>query len=146
MHAFELKHHHGAVSVPDLERAAAWYQRVFGFSVESRVHLAHVPARVATLRREDLRIELFEVQGSQPAPASRRVPDEDLKTQGNKHFAFAVRDLRAVVRQLQQLQVDIVFFKELDFASFAFIRDDFGNLVELLQQPDLWAAPGQEQP
>lgn len=137
-HPFALKHHHGAVSVPDLERAIDWYARMLGFEVESRVLLAHVPARVATLRREGLRIELFEVEGSQPASPERRVPDLDLRTQGTKHFAFAVPDIDAAVAALQARGVDLVFHKRLPFAAFAFVRDDFGNLIEFIEQPDLW--------
>lgn len=139
--AFAIKHHHGAVSVPDLAAAIDWYARVFGFAIETRVSLPHVPADVVTLRRDDLRIELFQVQGAVPAHADRRVPDLDLRTLGNKHFAFAVQDLAGVVRELERMQVDIVLFKQLDFASFAFLRDPAGNLVELTQQPDLWAVP-----
>lgn len=144
--SFALKHHHSAVSVPALAVAVEWYARVFGFAVERRVTLSHIPAEVVTLRREELRIELFQVQGSAPAPAERCEPDLDLRTQGNKHFAFAVPELEPVVRELQRLQVDIVFFRQLEFATFAFIRDPAGNLIELIEQPDLWTASEQEQP
>lgn len=134
----DIRHHHGAVSVADLEATVAWYGRMFGFAVESRVTLAHVPARVAVLRRGALRIELFEVEGSRPASPERSVPDDDLRTRGNKHFAFAVRSVRAAAEELGRRGAQIVFVKELPFASFAFIRDPDGNLIELLQQPDLW--------
>jgi methylmalonyl-CoA/ethylmalonyl-CoA epimerase len=140
---FPLKHHHGAISVPDLGRAVAWYRRVLGFELETEVKLAHIPAQVATLRRGDLRIELFHVAGARPASPDRRVPDFDLKTHGNKHFAFAVPDLDKAVEQLRALSVDVVFAKRLEFAAFAFIRDEFGNLIEFIEQPDLWQPPAQ---
>jgi methylmalonyl-CoA/ethylmalonyl-CoA epimerase len=140
---FAIKHHHGAVSVPELGRAIAWYRRALGFELETEVHLAHIPAQVATLRRGELRIELFEVAGARPASPDRSVPDFDLKTHGNKHFAFAVSDLNEALAQLRALSVDVVFAKRLEFAAFAFIRDEFGNLIEFIEQPDLWPAPTQ---
>lgn len=136
---FEIKHHHGAMSVPDLESAIAWYRKVLDFQLESVVKLAHVPANVAMLRRGELRIELFEVPGAQPLPPERRIPDEDLRTHGNKHVAFAVRDIDVAVEELRRRSAEIVFVKKFEFAAVAFIRDNAGNLIELLQQPDLWS-------
>jgi len=111
---------------------------MLGFAVESTVFLDFVPAKVAMLRRDNLRIELFEVPGAAPAPKSRHDPDEDLRTHGNKHVAFAVQDVHAAVDELRRRGADIVFVKHFEFASCAFIRDNAGNLIELMQQPDLW--------
>ena len=138
-YAFELKHHHGAMSVPDLEISMAWYRKMLDFELESVVELAHVPAKVAMLRRGELRIELFEVPGAAPLPPGRRIPDEDLRTHGNKHVAFAVRDIDGAVEELNRRGADIVFCRKFEFAAVAFIRDNSGNLIELLQQPDLWS-------
>jgi methylmalonyl-CoA/ethylmalonyl-CoA epimerase len=90
------------------------------------------------LRRGDLRVELFEVPGAASLPEDRRDPHRDLRTHGNKHVAFAVQDVHAAVDELRTRGADIVFVKDFDFASCAFIRDNAGNLIELLQQPDLW--------
>ena len=136
---FEIKHHHGAMSVPNLEESIAWYTRMLDFQLESVVKLAHVPANVAMLRRGELRVELFEVPGAAPLPPERRIPDEDLRTHGNKHVAFAVRDIDVAVDELRRRGADIVFVKKFEFAAVAFIRDNAGNLIELLQQPDLWS-------
>jgi methylmalonyl-CoA/ethylmalonyl-CoA epimerase len=138
-HAFELKHHHGAMSVPELESSIAWYTKMLDFQLESVVKLDHVPANVAMLRRGELRVELFEVPGAAPLPPERRIPDADLRTHGNKHVAFAVRDIDAAVDELRRRGADIVFVKKFEFAAVAFIRDNSGNLIELLQQPDLWS-------
>lgn len=138
MSLFELKHHHGAVSVPNLDEAIAWYVNMLGFAVEQRVTLPQVPANVAMLKNGDLRIELFEAEGSQPAHPDRRIPDQDLKTQGNKHVSFALRELAPFVADLRERGADIVMHKEMSFASFAFVRDNSGNLIEFIQQPDLW--------
>ena len=93
---------------------------------------------MAFLRREDLRIELFEVAGAAALPEDRRIPDRDLRTHGNKHVSYAVKDVRAVADELRLRGADIVFVMDVGPVTVAFIRDIAGNLIELFQQPDLW--------
>jgi len=135
---FELKYHHAGVSVPDLESSIGWYETMLGFEVEERNSHPHPRAKVVFLRRGDLRIELFEVEGASPLPEDRRIPDKDLCTHGNKHVAFAVKNVRAVVEELKRRGADIVFVLDIAHVTVAFIRDNAGNLIELFQQPDLW--------
>ena len=134
----QLKHHHGGVSVPDLEASIRWYAEVLGFIVEQRFQIAPIPARVAMLRRDDLRVELFEVPGAQPLPPDRRDPHEDLHTHGNKHLAFAIRDVDEAERELRARGADIVFVGRFEFGSNIFLRDNAGNLIELVQQPEMF--------
>jgi methylmalonyl-CoA/ethylmalonyl-CoA epimerase len=79
-HPFELKFHHEGISVPDLEASISWYKAMLGFELERRDALPHAQAKVAFLRRGDLRIELFEVAGAAALPEDRRIPDQDLRT------------------------------------------------------------------
>ena len=139
-HSFELKFHHAGISVPDLESAIAWYGAMLGFELERRDALPHAQAKVAFLRRGNLRIELFEVAAASPLPEDRRFPDRDLRTHGNKHVSFAVKDVRAVADELKIRGADIVFVLDVGPSTVAFIRDIAGNLIELTQQPDLWEA------
>jgi len=134
----DLKHHHGGISVPDLEASIRWYGDVLGFEVEKRFEIEPIPARVAMLRRGNLRIELFEVPGASPLPVERREPNKDVKTHGNKHVAFAIADLEGAERELRRLGADIVFVGRFKFGSNIFIRDNAGNLIELVLEPDLW--------
>ncbi len=134
----DIRHHHAGISVPDLDAAITWYHEVLGFTLEKREYLPPVPAQVAFLRRGPLRIELFQPEQATPLPADRRIPDADLRTHGNKHVAFAVRDIEAAAAALRQRGVDIVFVKHMPTASVLFMRDNSGNLIEMIQQPDLW--------
>lgn len=134
----ELKYHHVGVSVPDLEASIAWYRKVLGFDVEARSRLPPVPANVAFLRRGVLRIELFQPEDGKPMSDERRYPDADIRTHGNKHVAFAVRDVKTAAEELKARNADIVFVKHTEQASVLFIRDNAGNLIEMFQQPDLW--------
>jgi catechol 2,3-dioxygenase-like lactoylglutathione lyase family enzyme len=131
--ALEFWHHHGGVSVPDLDAAIAWWHRVLGFEVEARFPIPAIPADVAMLKNGPLRIELFQVDGAKPLPQERRQPDTDVYTHGNKHVSFAVADVRAFADELRRRGADIVWVKEMKHGSNIFIRDNAGNLIEFVQ-------------
>lgn len=134
----DLKHHHGAISVPDLEASIRWFAEVLDFEVEKRFEIAAIPAKVAMLRRGDLRVELFEVAGATPLPEERRHANTDLKAHGNKHLAFAIRKVDEVAAELQKRGADIEFVGRFEFGSSIFIRDNAGNLIELVEEPSLF--------
>jgi len=131
-----LKHHHGAISVPDLDAAIAWYARIFGFTVETRFHVAAIPAEVAMLRRESMRIEVFAAANAAPLPPERRFPDTDILTHGTKHLAFAVPDINAAAEFLRNQKVNIVWIKRFAWGANIFLRDMAGNLLELVEDAE----------
>jgi catechol 2,3-dioxygenase-like lactoylglutathione lyase family enzyme len=137
--AFELKFHHGGVSVPNLDDSSRWYCDVLGFEEEFRFHLKSADANIAMLRRGPLRMELFEIVGAQTLPADRRIPDRDLRTHGNKHVCFGIQSVDEAEQELRTKNVDIVFVKRTPgLPPNIFIRDNAGNLIEFIEQPDLW--------
>jgi methylmalonyl-CoA/ethylmalonyl-CoA epimerase len=133
--SLEFWHHHGGVSVPDLEAAIAWWQRVLGFEVAERFPIPAIPADVAMLRNGPLHIELFQVAGAKALPDERRQPDTDVYTHGNKHVSFAVESVREFAAELARRGADIVWVKEMKHGSNIFIRDNVGNLIEFVQAP-----------
>ncbi len=127
----EIGFHHFAVSVPDLEAAMGWYGEILGFAEEFRFG---IPATQAVmLRRGNLRIELFLVDGSAPLPEGRSDPRVDIETQGNKHAAFTVPDLTAALAELEAKGVKPAYVQMEGVQRIAFIRDCFGNLIELVE-------------
>jgi methylmalonyl-CoA/ethylmalonyl-CoA epimerase len=134
----ELRFHHGGVSVPDLEASIRWYREVLGFEVEHRFEIPKARAKVAMLRRGALRMELFEVEDGKPLPEDRRIPDRDLQTHGNKHVCFGVQSVDAAEQELRAKGVDIVFVGRVMQPPNIFMRDNSGNLIEFIEQPDLW--------
>jgi methylmalonyl-CoA/ethylmalonyl-CoA epimerase len=131
----EFWHHHGGVSVPDLDAAIIWWRTVLGFEVARRFPIPAIPADVAMLVNGPLHIELFEVAGAKPLPEERRQPDTDVYTHGNKHVSFAVDDVREFAAELRRRGADIVWVKEMKHGSNIFIRDNAGNLIEFVQSP-----------
>lgn len=135
---FELALHHWAVSVPDLKASVAWYCDMLGFSMETEMTIDAVSADVAFLTKGDLRIELFEVTGALPIPDDRRYPNLDLRTHGTKHVALTVKDLRKVIDGLKRRGVEIAMdVTVVEHIEIGFIRDNTGNLIELVQQTDI---------
>jgi methylmalonyl-CoA/ethylmalonyl-CoA epimerase len=129
----EFWHHHGGISVPDLETAIAWWRKVLGFEVERRFPIPSIPAQVVILKNGPLHIELFEVEGAKSLPDERREPDTDVYTHGNKHVSFAVESVREFAEQLKVRGADIVWVKQMEQGANIFIRDNAGNLVEFVE-------------
>lgn len=126
--------HHGGVSVPCLDGAIAWYGRILGFEEERRFRIELAKASVAFIRKGPLWFELFEVEGAAPLPEDRRHPPSDLRTHGNKHVAFRVEDLDALLAEMADKQVDVAFMVKEQFGAGAFIRDCAGNLIEFVEE------------
>jgi len=133
--SLEFWHHHGGVSVPNLDESIAWYRDVLGFEVAERIKIPTIPAEIAMLRNGPLHMELFEVEGAQKLPVERREPDSDLHTHGNKHVSFAVSNVQEFAAELRRRGADIVWVKEMKHGSNIFIRDNAGNLIEFVQGP-----------
>lgn len=130
----KLMPHHLGISVPDLEASITWYRDMLGFSVEKHLTIDAIPARIAFMKTGDFFIELFEIEGAAPLPEGRRYPDQDLRTHGNKHLAFAVQDVHRFIDVLKQRSVDIAMdVNMMENKAMAFIRDNAGNLIEIVE-------------
>ena len=131
---FQLIPHHSGISVPDLEVSIAWYRDMLGFSVEKRLTLDVVPAKIAFIKHGDFFIELFQIEGAVPLPEDRRYPDRDICTHGTKHIAFAVEDVHKFINALKKRGVDIAMdVNMMENKPMAFIRDNTGNLIEITE-------------
>lgn len=140
----DYKPHHVSYSVPDMDQAIAFWQDVFGFTLDFRFDVAAIGGKGAFLSSPALRIELWEVAGIVPVPEDRRQPNSDLKTAGTKHLAFQLDDLPGALKRLDQAGVSIAavqaaptepmrpYRAPVEKAFSAFIRDPFGSLIELL--------------
>lgn len=135
MNATEFWFHHGGVSVPNLDAAVAWYERVLGFKVLYRTTIPTIPADMAMLENGNLHFELFEAQNAAPASKQRSYPDTDVLIHGNKHVSFACEDVKALAEKLRGRRADIVWVKEFpDGRANLFLRDNAGNLIEFIQE------------
>ena len=132
---FDLEWNHVALSVPNIAESIAWYDKMLGFKGTVRGQ-PNPNARqiVADLRRGNITIELFQVADAAPLPESRKNPSEDFRTHGVKHFGFEVKNLPAVLAELQAKGVKMAFdMRDAPTERFAFISDNAGNAIELIE-------------
>ena len=98
-----LRPDHAGISVGDLEASIAWYADMLGFTVERIVDIPEDTGRLALIRNGDFLLELFCIAGTAPVPEERKHPTTDLRSQGMKHVAYAVSDIRALMEHLKAL-------------------------------------------
>jgi methylmalonyl-CoA/ethylmalonyl-CoA epimerase len=129
---FEITHHHVGISVPNAEESAAWYHKMLGFEVVTRMTDAGMT--VVHIKRGNAYIELFQVDGAKPLPDYRRDPTKDLGVHGTVHMAFQVADVLAAVKELKAKGAEIAMApRDTPGVAFVFIRDNAGNCFELIQ-------------
>ena len=130
---FEITHHHVGISVPNLEESIAWYKKMLGFDVVSRMG-GNNGMLVALIKRGNCHIELFQVAGAKSLPEYRRDPSADLRVHGISQMAFQVADVQAAVKELKAKGAEVAM-GPVDSAgvAFAFVRDNSGNCFELIQ-------------
>jgi methylmalonyl-CoA/ethylmalonyl-CoA epimerase len=134
--SFEIKHHHVALSVPNAEESAAWYKKMFGFEVVTKMTQGEGDKKmfIVHIKRGDCYIELFQVTGAKPLPEYRRDPTADLGVHGTVHFAFQVPDVPAAVKELKAKGAEIAMGPvDTPGVAFVFIRDNSGITFELIQ-------------
>ena len=103
-----LKPLHVSVSVKDLDASIEWYRKHLNFELVFKMYLAVHHAHLAFVRHGTFEVELFMHDESQPIPASRLDPHEDLKTRGCKHLAFLVDNDDELCERLRSEGVAIV--------------------------------------
>jgi glyoxylase I family protein len=131
-----LRLDHVGLSVGDLDGAAEFYSRAFGFAPQLEFELAPHPIHGMMLRHASgMRLELFEREGSAPG-VQGATPLEALAVRGYGHFAFAAPDIDAVFARALSVGASAVLEPAPSpepGVRFAFLADPEGNLVELVE-------------
>ena len=134
--------HHPALAVADMQKALDFYCGVVGFKpvmeaeIPSGVDVMNeslgVPdagCKVRMIRKGNSCIELFEFNST-----TAGTPDRPVNRQGITHFALATDDIQA---DYDHLVANGVKFNTPPFGAspsrFAYGRDPFGNVIELLE-------------
>lgn len=117
-----------AISVSDIDTSAAWYADTFGFEIAGRTFFEPVNAQVAFLHRDDVKLELLEIEGAAPIPELLVEPPAHLLTLGYKAIVFRVADLAAFDARVRATGTTIVWE--------SLVLDDAGTVSTLLRDPD----------
>jgi catechol 2,3-dioxygenase-like lactoylglutathione lyase family enzyme len=135
---------HSAISVPDLERALAFYCDLLGFEIEIKtawsagntrndtvIGRPDTAGKNALIKAGDTRIELFEYENPPPKLQNAERPVWD---HGITHLCFAVDDIQREYARLRE--AGVVFNSvpvQMGRWHFVYGRDPFGNMFELKQ-------------
>lgn len=132
-----LKAIHTGISVYDMEKSVAWYEKNLGFRVrKDNGFLPPLRAKIVFLEKDGYEIELFEYENPFPLPEGRKLPNTDLQTVGTKHLAFLTDDMAAVKARFLENDVDIAHEVRMDNEAVMFVRDCNGILIEIIQQSE----------
>ncbi len=123
-----------ALSVADINKSAAWYAEMFGFKLTKRDFFKPVSAQVAFLERDDVRLELLQVEGAYRIADLDVAPPAHLKRLGYKAIVFDVPDLKGFSEMLKARNVTILWADQPltdDGLRSTLIRDPDGNLINV---------------
>ena len=127
----ELKPHHAAASVGNLDRAIKWYHDKLGFKLILRQHL-NPDREIAWLTIPGYRIDLLHDKNSVPPPR----PKDHMMIQSWGHVVFGVPDVDRAWAILKARGVDlpepVATNQQLHIKTFHF-PDSEGNWLELYQ-------------
>jgi catechol 2,3-dioxygenase-like lactoylglutathione lyase family enzyme len=130
-----MRLHHAGISVPDLDRALAWYCDALGLRPGFRFEVPPLGLRGAfALGDGDTGVELIEMAGAVPG-APRSDPPSANAVHGLNHVCFHVTDLDAAyARLLARGAVGVWDPRDSPEPGMrmAYVTDPDGSLIELV--------------
>jgi glyoxylase I family protein len=127
------------LNVADVDAAARWYTKAFGYERELTLRLEQVELDIVMLihRERGDRLELLHRPGSAPGRRADSAPEAAL-THGFGHVCFDVADLDAEYGRLVALGARPVMSPRPSPEAgvrMSFVADPEGNLVEIIERP-----------
>lgn len=127
----ELRAHHVAASVGNLDRAIKWYHEKLGFKLILRQKLGN-DGEIAWLTIPGFRIDLIQRKGSHPPPR----PGDHMLIQSWGHLVFAVDDVDrawAILKARGVYLPEPVSTNEALHIKTSHFPDSEGNWLEIYQ-------------
>ncbi|MGV0024427.1 VOC family protein [Phormidesmis priestleyi] len=132
-----LRLHHFGITADNLEETIHWYREKLGFTYDYTYKIEALKMKAAFMSLGDFRLEIFEVQNSQPMPAYRNDVAANIGVEGLNHVALAVADIEAAHRTLKDRGIEFVAeITEIPNSHgerYTFFKDNNGVLIELFQ-------------
>jgi methylmalonyl-CoA/ethylmalonyl-CoA epimerase len=124
------------ISIQNMQESIDWYKEILGFEFIWERDFPEIKTKIVFLQQGDFKIELFEHYQTQALAAERKHPLSDMQQQGTKHICFEVKSLEKIFEVFKEKKVDIVMGPLLSppkDAMMGFIRDNTGNLIEIIE-------------
>jgi methylmalonyl-CoA/ethylmalonyl-CoA epimerase len=131
-----LKPAHCVISVADMQKSIEWYEKMLGLELAFREYVPPLECEVAFLKMGDFGVKLFRHRNTIPSSAGKVDPSKDLQTQGLKHICYEVENIVGIFNDLRVKGAEVVSdpVQMPDSAMIGFIRDNSGNLMEMVQR------------
>ena len=116
---------HVGVSVSNLDKSIEFYTKLFGFICQRTIEMPTGNGKGALLQKPGITIEMFQIDNVLPLPEDRKIPGNDLKTMGVKHFAMRVQDVTGAADFLRKNGVEFISEPVVGVRGFKrfFIKD-----------------------
>lgn len=132
-----MRLHHFGITVCNLEETINWYREYLGFTYDYTYKIEALKMKAAFMSLGDFRLEIFEVQNSEPMPNYRNDVATNIGVQGLNHIALGVPDIEAAFHILESRGIEFVSkITEIPNSHgerYAFFKDNNGVLIELFQ-------------
>lgn len=134
---FSLRLHHFGITATNLEETIHWYSEKLGFTYDYTYEIEALKMKAAFMSLGDFRLEIFEVQNSDPMPGYRNDIVANIGVRGLNHVALGVPDIEAAYHMLKDRGVEFVAeITEIPNSRgerYTFFKDNNGVLIELFQ-------------
>lgn len=126
--------HHVTISVTDLERSIQFYS-AFGFTKLIKWDSEKGGLKLCHLKLDNMILELFCYETTQPAPESASSLKTDLPRIGVKHFALEVVSIDSAKDFVIKKGIvkDVEITRGANGLEYFFIKDPDGILFELIE-------------
>jgi len=126
-----------AIIVSDIESSITWYSNIFGFKVLNKVESEEKGFKQANLKRENILIELIELNASLSPKSLLENYPKKTKIDGFFKFGFLVSEFEKWVDYLKQSKVEFygsVVTDSLSGKKMLLIKDPDGNRIQIFEK------------
>jgi catechol 2,3-dioxygenase-like lactoylglutathione lyase family enzyme len=129
--------HHFGITAHNLEETTRWYSEKLDFTYDYTYEIPALNMKAAFMSFGSFRLEIFELQNSEPMPDYRNEVATNIQVRGLNHVAFGVSDIEATLHTLKgrgiEFVTEIAEIPNSQGERYAFFKDNNGVLIELFQ-------------
>ena len=133
----DLKPYFSAVIVSNIDSSVAWYSKVLGLQLRNRTDAPERGFRQANLYKDDLLIELIQVDSSLPGNKILETHPPKTRIRGFAKFGLSVKNIDALFSKLKAQNIKFtgrMVTDPINNKKTFLINDPDDNLIQLFEQ------------